>query len=104
MALTRALGGEATIPASYSAWQYRPDSHLREVMTEAFHTVYGTEPKIAALHASLECGILSGKIPDLDCISFGPDVINVHTPRERLRISSAWRTWVLLKHTLRRLK
>ena len=104
MALTRAMGGEATIPASYSAWQYRPDSYLREVMTEAFHTVYGAEPRIAALHASLECGILSGKIPDLDCISFGPDVINVHTPRERLRISSAWRTWVLLKHTLRRLK
>ncbi len=104
MALTRAMGGEATIPASYSAWQYRPDSYLREVMTEAFHTVYGAEPRIAALHASLECGILSGKIADLDCISFGPDVINVHTPRERLRISSAWRTWVLLKHTLRRLK
>ena len=73
-------------------------------MTEAFHTVYGAEPRIAALHASLECGILSGKIADLDCISFGPDVINVHTTRERLRISSAWRTWVLLKHTLRRLK
>ena len=104
MALTRALGGEATIPSAYSAWQYRPDSPLREVMTDAFHTVYGSEPRIAALHASLECGILSGKMPDLDCISFGPDVINVHTPRERLRIASTWRTWALLRETLRRLK
>lgn len=104
MALAAALGGSSTIPAAYSAWQYRPDSHLREVMTDAFHTVYGTEPRIAALHASLECGILSGKIADLDCISIGPDVINVHTPRERLRIASAWRTWVLLRHALRRLK
>ena len=104
MALTEALGGSSTIPAAYSAWQYRPDSHLREVMTDAFRTVYGAEPRIAALHASLECGILSGKIPDLDCISIGPDVLNVHTPRERLRISSAWRTWVLLRQTLRRLK
>ena len=104
MALTRALGGEATIPASYSAWQYRPHSHLREVVTDAFHTVYGTEPRIAALHASLECGILSGKMPELDGISFGPEVVNVHTPRERLLISSTWRTWALLRETLRRLK
>ena len=104
MALTRTLGGEAFIPSAYSAWQYRPHSQLREVMTDAFHTVYGAEPTIAALHTSLECGILSGKIPDLDCISIGPDVVNVHTPRERLRIASTWRTWALLRETLRRLK
>ena len=104
MALTRAMGGEAHIPSAYSAWQYRPDSRLREVMTDAFRTVYGAEPRIAALHASLECGILSGKMPDLDCISFGPDVVNVHTPRERLKIASTWRTWALLRETLRRLK
>ena len=104
MALTWALGGEAVIPSSYSAWQYRPNSHLREIMTDAFHTVYGTEPRIAALHTSLECGILSGKMPDLDCISIGPDVVNVHTPQERLRVASTWRIWALLKETLRRLK
>ena len=104
VALTRALGGEATVPTAYSAWQYRPNSHLREVVTDAFHTVYGTEPRIAALHTSLECGILSGKIHDLDCISLGPDVRNVHTSQERLSISSTWRTWALLRETLRRLK
>ena len=104
MALTRALGGTAAIPSSYSAWQYRPQSHLRDVMTDAFRTVYGIEPRIAAQHASLECGIFSGKIPDLDCISIGPDVINVHTPRERLKVASTWRTWALLRETLRRLK
>ena len=104
MALTRALGGEAAVPSAYSAWQYRPDSHLREVMIDAFHTVYGAEPRIAAVHTSLECGILSGKMPDLDCVSIGPDVIGVHTPAERLRIASTWRTWALLRETLRRLK
>ena len=103
-ALTRALGGEATVPSSYSAWQYRPHSHLREVMTDAYATVYGGEPRIAALHASLECGILSGKMPELDCISFGPDIVNDHTPRERLRVASTWRTWALLLEGLRRLK
>lgn len=104
MALTRAMGGEAAVPSAYSAWQYRPDSHLREIMTDAFHTVYGAEPRIASMHTSLECGILSGKIPDLDCVSIGPDIPNVHTPRERLRIASTWRTWALLRETLRRLK
>ena len=104
IALTEALGGTVDIPASYSAWQYRPDSHLRDVMVEAFRAVYGEEPKIAALHAGLECGILSGKMPDLDCISFGPDLTNIHTPRERLHIASTERTWQLALETLRRLK
>ena len=102
--LTRALGGAVEIPASYSAWQYRPDSHLRDVMVEAFRAVYGEEPRIAALHAGLECGILSGKMPDLDCISFGPDLTNIHTPRERLHIASTERTWKLTLETLKRLK
>ena len=104
IALTRALGGSVQIPASYSARQYRPDSHLRDVMVEAFRAVYGEEPKIAALHAGLECGILSGKMPDLDCISFGPDLTNIHTPRERLHIASTERTWRLTLETLKRLK
>ena len=104
VALTRALGGTVDIPASYSAWQYRPDSHLRDVMVEAFRAVYHEEPKIAALHAGLECGILSGKMPELDCISFGPDLTNIHTPRERLHIASTQRTWALMLETLKRLK
>ena len=104
IALTEALGGTVDIPASYSAWQYRPDSHLRDVMVEAFRAVYGEEPRIAALHAGLECGILSGKMPDLDCISFGPDLTNIHTPRERLHIASTERTWTLTLETLKRLK
>ena len=104
IALTRALGGQVEIPAAYSAWQYRPDSHLRDVMVEAFRAVYGEEPKIEALHAGLECGILSGKMPELDCISFGPDLTNIHTPRERLHIASTERTWKLTLETLKRLK
>ena len=104
IALTKVLGGAVEIPAAYSAWQYRPDSHLRDVMVEAFRAVYGEEPRIAALHAGLECGILSGKMPDLDCISFGPDLVNIHTPRERLHIASTERTWLLTLETLKRLK
>ena len=102
-ALTETLGGRVEIPASYSAWEYRADSPLRERMVEAFRAVYGTEPKIAALHAGLECGILSGKLPRLDCISYGPDLTNIHTPRERLHIASTGRVWALTLEALRRL-
>ncbi len=100
-ALCAALGGRTEIPASYSAWEYRPDSPLREKMAEAFRRVYGAEPRIEALHAGLECGILSGKMPHLDCISYGPDLTNIHTPRERLHIASAARVWALTLEALR---
>ena len=103
-ALTKALGGSIEIPASYSAWECRPDSPLRDVTVEAFRAVYGEEPTIAALHAGLECGILSGKMPELDCISFGPDLTNIHTPRERLHIASTRRVWQLTLETLKRIR
>ena len=103
-ALVKTLGGSIEIPASYSAWEYRPDSPLRDVTVEAFRAVYGEEPTIAALHAGLECGILSGKMPELDCISFGPDLTNIHTPRERLHIASTRRVWQLTLETLKRIR
>ena len=102
--LVRALGGEIEISASYSAWEYRADSRLRGIVSEAFRAVYGEEPEIAALHAGLECGILSGKMPHLDCISYGPDLTNVHTPGERLHIASAQRVWRLTVETLKRIR
>ena len=76
---------------------------LTAISAEAFRAVYGEEPRIAALHAGLECGILSGKMPELDCISFGPDLTNIHTPGERLHIASTERTWLLTLETLKRL-
>ncbi len=104
IALAETLGGSVEIPAAYSAWEYRADSPLRDTMVEAFRAVYGSEPKIEALHAGLECGILSGKMPWLDCISYGPDLLNIHTPRERLRIASTKRVWELTRETLRRIR
>ena len=104
VALCEALGGSVEIPSSYSAWEYRADSPLRDTVVEAFRAVYGEEPRVEALHAGLECGILSGKMPWLDCISYGPDLTNIHTPRERLHIASAQRVWKLTLETLKRLK
>ena len=101
--LAEALGGQAELDSDYSAWPYRPESPLRDRVAEVFYEQYGEKPRIAALHAGLECGILSGKLPELDCISLGPDLTDIHTPRERLHIASTERTWRLLLGTLKRL-
>lgn len=102
--LTEMFGGKTTIASCYSAWEYQPESKLRKVMIEAFNAVYDAEPRIEALHAGLECGIISGKVPGLDCISYGPDLVDIHTSRERLHIASTWRIWNLTVETLKRLK
>lgn len=102
--LTEFLGGEAVISGDYPAWEYKADSSLRELMAKTYHDLFGEEPKIEAIHAGLECGILSGKIPDLDCVSFGPNMYDIHTPKERLSISSTERTWKFLVEFLKRSK
>lgn len=101
--LAEALGGQTELDSDYSAWPYRPESPLRDRVAEVFYEQYGEKPRIAALHAGLECGILSGKLPELDCISLGPGLTDIHTPRERLHIASTERTWRLLLGTLKRL-
>ncbi len=96
------LGGEAVIGGDYPAWEYHANSPLRELITGTYRDLFGKEPKIEAIHAGLECGILSGKISELDCISFGPDIFDIHTPKERLSISSTERVWKLLVEFLKR--
>ncbi|MBE6004340.1 MAG: aminoacyl-histidine dipeptidase [Lachnospiraceae bacterium] len=103
-ALARALDAEVELGAAYSAWEYKADSRLRDTMIEAYKALNGTEPKVEALHAGLECGILSGKMPGLDAVSIGPDLTDIHTPGERLHIESTGRIYKLTLETLKRLK
>lgn len=95
------LGGTFYKKSEYPAWEYRADSKLREVMIKIFTEQYGKEPKIEAIHAGLECGILSGKKADLDIVSIGPDILDIHTPQERLSISSTQRVYQYLLEVLR---
>ena len=62
------------------------------------------EPVVETVHAGLECGLLGEKLPGLDCVSFGPDLTDIHTPRERMHIASVQRTWKLLCEVLKRSK
>lgn len=95
------VGGEAEVVGDYPAWEYKAESKLREEIASAYKTVYGKEPEFTAIHAGLECGILSEKIEDLDCVSFGPQNFDIHTPQERLNIESTERVWKFLVEYLK---
>ena len=102
--LTEQLGGRVDVIGDYPAWEYLPDSPLRERMIEVYREQYGQEPVVETVHAGLECGLLGEKLPGLDCVSFGPDLTDIHTPRERMHIASVQRTWKLLCEVLKRSK
>ena len=98
-----AFGAECEIAARYPAWEYAADSKLRQCMIETYHDMFGRDMKVESIHAGVECGILSAKAGGLDCVSFGPDILDIHTPQERLDIASAKRTWDYLLEVLKRL-
>ena len=102
-ALAASFGGTFSCRGEYPAWEYRKDSPLRDTMVAAFRACYGREPVVEAIHAGLECGLFSDKMPGLDCVSFGPDIHDIHTPRERLPIDSVQRTWDYLLAVLKAL-
>lgn len=95
------LGGSVEIQGNYPGWAYREDSPLRALMTEVFTAQYGHPPKVDVIHAGLECGLLSAKLPGLDCVSIGPELLEIHTPRERMSIASVERLWRFLTQVLR---
>ncbi len=96
------VGGTVSIHGEYPGWQYDPDSKLRATMVAVYKEMFGEEPKVEAIHAGLECGIMIAKIPGLDCVSFGPNMYDIHTTEERLSISSTERMWKYILEILKR--
>ena len=92
-----------TQKGEYPAWEYTDNSKIRTTFIDAYKKLYKKEPKIEAIHAGLECGLLKEKIEGLDCISFGPQMHDIHTSREKLDIKSTERTFNLLKEVLKNL-
>lgn len=90
------FGASFALRSPYPAWEYREASPVRDCMTAVYRSLFDKEPRVAAIHAGLECGIFSGKLPGLDCVSFGPDLLEIHTPGERLHLPSTLRTWQYL--------
>ena len=102
--LTEFLGGEISLDGDYPAWEYQENSMVRDKVFEVYKKMFGKEPVFEAIHAGLECGMLSDKIKDMDAVSFGPDNFDIHTPKERLSISSAERVYRFLLELLRSMK
>lgn len=102
--LMEQLGGSTEISGSYPGWQYRKESPLRDLMVEVFTEQYGYAPKIEAIHAGVECGLFADKLPGLDCVSYGPELKEIHTCRERMSLASVQRVWNMTVEILRRMK
>lgn len=102
--LAEFLGGNVDISGDYPAWEYRADSDIRAMISDIYEELFQEKPVFEAIHAGLECGILSGKINNLDCVSFGPNNYDIHTPKERLSISSTEKVWKLIVEFLKRSK
>jgi dipeptidase D len=80
----------------YPEWEYKPDSKLRDICVDEYNKLFGQEAIVKALHCGLESGVFAEKMEGLDIISFGPNIFDVHTPKEHLSISSTERTYKLL--------
>jgi len=89
-----------TIDGVYDGWAYNPDSALRNQMVKIYEDMFGNAPKLEAIHAGLECGVFASKIEGLDCISVGPDILNIHSINEYLPLDSAERTYQYLLKVL----
>ncbi len=93
-------GAVVTLSGRYSGWNPNMDSPILKTMTESYQALYGHQPAVMAIHAGLECGILGGKYPNLDMISFGPTICYPHSPDEKVEIASVGKFWDYLLHTL----
>lgn len=93
-------GAKVTHTDGYPGWQPNMQSPLLEICRAAATDLYGKAPEIKAIHAGLECGILGGKYPGMDMISFGPTITGAHSPDERVHIPAVEKFYDLLKRVL----
>lgn len=94
-------GARVELEGAYDGWNPNMDSPILKTMIATYKELYGKEPLITAIHAGLECGILGGKYPNLDMISFGPTIKYPHSPDEKVNIPSVGKFWDYLLATLR---
>lgn len=99
------IGAKMELESDYPAWEYEPDSKIREIMKEVYKDLnHNQEMKVDAIHAGLECGFLQEKLGKIDMVSIGPNVYGAHTPEESLSISSTQRVYEFLIEVLKKIK
>jgi len=97
-------GGSVITESAYPEWAYNPVSKIRGISEAVYEKMYGKKPFVTAIHAGLECGLFAEKFDQIDAISFGPNLYDVHTPNEHMSISSIQRTWEYLLEILKHVK
>ncbi len=103
-AIVRAFGGSAGAEGDYPAWTYRRESAFRELAAKVYEDITGEAPRIAGTHGGLECGLFLGKRPDLDIISIGPEMRDIHSCRERVNVASVEKLFIFVRELLKRSK
>ena len=96
-----ALGASVRHTGRYPGWDFIPESELRNTYVRKYAELMGKAVKTVVIHAGLECGIIKSRIPDMDIISVGPDMRNIHTPDEALRLESCNNLFTVLKAVLK---
>ena len=94
-------GAKVTLTGGYPGWKPNMESPILKTMQQVYQAKYGRIPEIKAIHAGLECGILGGKYPNWDMISFGPTIRFPHSPDEKVNIESVGKFWDFLVETLK---
>ena len=100
--LAKCIGVNAENSGFYPPWEFKRDSKMQELCTTVYEEMFGSKPKIEAIHVGRECAIFAGAIDGLDCISIGPKVMDAHTTSEKLSISSTKEVFDLLINILKK--
>jgi len=98
-----ALDADVQFSGSYPGWTPMPGSAIVSMMSDLYRNMFEEEPKVAACHAGLECGILGAHYPEMEMISFGPNIRGAHSPDEKVQISSVQKFWNYTLESLKRI-
>ncbi|MBN2480857.1 MAG: aminoacyl-histidine dipeptidase [Bacteroidales bacterium] len=97
----RLAGAKVDHTGGYPGWNPNPGSEILGVAVSSYTNLFGKKPAVKAIHAGLECGLFLEKYPDLDMISFGPTILDAHSPSERVSIETTVKFWDLLLDILK---
>jgi dipeptidase D len=97
------IGADVALTGEYPGWAPRPDAPIVKLMSSLYEELFGSKAPVMACHAGLECGILGTNYPDMQMISFGPNIRGAHSPDEKVQVSSVQKFWGYLLETLKRI-
>ena len=102
--IAQLVGAQFEKESEYPEWPYNPNSPIRDLFEKVHKEKYNTDAEIFAVHAGIECSVFVQKMPELDAISLGPDIFNVHTPDEHVSIPSVMNNWEYFIEVMRETK